>query len=539
MTDQLEEYRQQASYRRGTVMGLTAAEAFMLIAFILLTLLVLWRVTANAEKAQLIEENTRLIAALDGLDDPAALATALVIQRRFAGLDEEAVEESLALMEDDKLKTLALEARALPNEGLLELTDLTRDGAFPGAREKLALFDKVSLGPDEIADLLDQLTLAKAEKLKLEEALAAYSATGLSPAQIEGMAETLDELDSRRASLAQTGAQIAATIKDKAGDKIAALGGRILPDGDVIFPDAILFDAGQDTIKPDFDRLLQTFCRLWFETLYEQREALDTVQVEGHASSEYASLNTKEAFVKNLDLSQRRAAAVFGRCLALGGDDDVTAWARTAMAAVGYSSSRAIMENGIENRSASRRVVFALEPKTERQMTKDVLAGSSSSATSAAVPSGPTKDPGRDWGDAWPDESRTEPMPNYYHQRGYSQISGVVTYVRDVDTLELGGIAIRIEGLHVPETNTAIGREAKSFLTDLVEGETASCWLDGRVSFDRNVGVCFVNGRDIAALLVAEGLGRDCPALSKGRYARFESDTTNKVTGLPSYCHND
>lgn len=306
MTDQLEEYRQQASYRRGTVMGLTAAEAFMLIAFILLTLLVLWRVTANEEKAQLIKENEKLSATLEGVQDPATLATALAIQRRFAEHDEAAVEESLSLMEDDKLKTLAMEARALPNDGLLELTDLTRDGAFPGAREKLELFDKVSLGPAEIAGLLEQLNATEEERLKLAEELAAYSATGLSPEQIEGMEATLDELDSRRASLAQTGAQIAKTIEDKAGDRIAALGGRILPDGDVIFPDAILFDAGKDKIKPDFDRLLQSFCRLWFETLYEQRDALDTVQVEGHASSEYGSLSSDQAFVRNLDLSQRR-----------------------------------------------------------------------------------------------------------------------------------------------------------------------------------------------------------------------------------------
>lgn len=533
MTNQLEEYRQQASYRRGTVMGLTAAEAFMLIAFILLTLLVLWRVTANEEKAQLIDENTKLIAMLEGADDPAALAAAFAIQRRFAEHDEAAVEESLSLMEDEKLKTLAMEASALPNDGLLELTDLTRDGAFPGAREKLELFDKVSLGPAEIAGLLEQLNAVKAEQLKLEEELAAYTATGVSPEQIKGMEATLDELDSRRASLAQTGAQIAATIEEKAGDRIAALGGRILPDGDVIFPDAILFDAGQDTIKPDFDRLLQSFCRLWFETLYEQREALDTVQVEGHASSEYASLSPEQAFVRNLDLSQRRAAAVFGRCLALGGDDEVTDWARTAMAAVGYSSSRAIIENGIENRSASRRVVFALEPKTESQMTKAVLTASSSSAAPAAFISGSRL--GRR--NAMPDGSNLAFLPDYYSQRGYSQISGVVTHVRDGDTLEIGEVAIRLEGLHAPETNTTVGQEAKSFLTDMIRGETASCWLSGKTSFDRSIGVCFVNEQDIAASLVAEGLGRDCPAQSEGRYARFENDATNKVAGLPSYCY--
>lgn len=174
-------------------------------------------------------------------------------------------------------------------------------------------------------------------------------------------------------------------------------------------------------------------------------------------------MGADQAFVRNLDLSQRRAAAVFGRCLALGGNDEVTDWARTAMAAVGYSSSRAIMENGIENRSASRRVVFALEPKTESQMTKAVLAASSSSATPTAFTSGSTELPGPDRGDAMPDDASTAYSPDYYSQEGYSQISGAVTHVRDGDTLEIGEIAIRIEGLHVPEINTTMaGRPGHS-----------------------------------------------------------------------------
>lgn len=355
-------------------MGLTAAEAFMLIAFILLTLLVLWRVMAKEEKEQLLAENARLAAAIEGVQDPAALANALALQDRFAGLDHDMMEQRLTLMEDDKLRALVNEAQSLPQDGLLELTDLTREGAFPGAKEKLEVFEKVGLQSEAIADIQEELAAAREEKRKLEEELAAFSEMGLSPADIRSMEATLEELGERQQSLARTGADIAATIREEAGDRIAALGGQILPDGDVIFPDAILFDSGDDTIKPQFDTLLQSFCRIWFETLYEQRDALDTVQVEGHASSEYADLAPEQAFVRNLDLSQRRAAAVFARCLAVGGDDDVTDWARSSMAAVGYSSSRAIVENGAENRTASRRVVFALEPKTESQMTQSILA---------------------------------------------------------------------------------------------------------------------------------------------------------------------
>lgn len=369
----------------------------------------------------------------------------------------------------------------------------------------------------------------------LEEQVAGFTATGLSPSDIRSMEATIEELGERQQSLARTGADIAATIREKAGDRIAEVGGQILPDGDVIFPEAILFDAGEDTIKPQFDKLLQSFCRLWFETLHEQRDALDTVQVEGHASSEYANLGPEEAFVQNLNLSQLRAAIVFSRCLAYGGDDEVTAWARSAMAAVGYSSSRAIIENGVENRAASRRVVFALKPKTESQMTQSALAGTAGRDDPAPKPSSPETF-GQNANPDGPDDPASALGPEHFRGQGYIELSGRVTHVRDGDTIEVDNQAIRIEGLHAPELGTDIGQRAKLYVMELVASKFIICWLNGEETGDRKVGVCFVARQDIAANVVADGLGRDCPAHSGGRYARFERNTANEITDLPKYC---
>ena len=528
MSNPLQEYREQASYRRGTVMGLTAAEAFMLVAFILLTLLVFWRVTAAEEQERLLEENARLKEVIESVGDPATIIEALAFRERFDQLSADEMASRLSLVEDEKLRALVQEAQGLTDDGLLELIDLTRDDAVPGVREKLDQLERLGVRPLEVEELQQELAAAQDEQRRLEEQLAAFDETGRTPSDIRAMEATLAELGEQQQSLARTGAEIAATIEEKAGDRIAALGGQVLPDGDVIFPEAILFDANSAEIQNDFDMLLQSFCRLWFETLYEQREALDTMQVEGHASSEFGRLAPELAFERNLDLSQRRAAAVFGRCLAYSGDDEITEWARSSMAAVGYSSSRAIFETGVENRVASRRVVFALEPKTEAEMTRRIIEQSAPALPAAPAPEADGADEAA--------RMYEEFGPDHYVDLGYEELAGTVTAVRDGDTIEVEGQPIRIQGLHAPETNTEAGREAERFVVTMLSGRPITCFLSGEETFDRKVGVCFANGQDIAARVIAAGLGLDCPAFSGGRYAPLETVRAEVLGELPGYC---
>lgn len=534
----LEDFGQQSSYRRGTVMGLTAAEAFMLIAFILLTLLVLWRVTANEEKERLVEENVALSERIERLGSQDAILEAVAFQQRFENRDPDVMEERLTLLEDESLVALVQEIRSMTDDGRRELTDMVRSEAFPGAREKVEAIDRLGLVPGDIDALLE--ANAEAQKLRKEldrtrGELAAFVEIEATPEEFRKMRTALEQIDAQSETSARTGAEIAATIADNAGHRIAALGGQILPDGDVIFPDAVLFDANQAEIRPKFDTLLQSFCRIWFETLYEQREALDTVQVEGHASSEYGTLGPKQAFVANLDLSQRRAAAVFGRCLAYGGDDEITDWARSAMAAIGYSSSRPVLEEGEENRAASRRVVFAVEPKTETQMAVSVI------DKRAALSQGERPEMGIDDRDdeveaLRSDGSRSVPNASYYEDLGFERLRGRVTEVRDGDTVVVGDQAIRLEGLHAPEIGTEMGRKARALMRDLALDEGAVCWLSGEQTYDRLVGICFVEGSDIGAAIISAGMGRDCPAFSNGRYAGIESPQASMAMELPEYC---
>ncbi|MGP1254908.1 MAG: thermonuclease family protein [Kiloniellales bacterium] len=116
-----------------------------------------------------------------------------------------------------------------------------------------------------------------------------------------------------------------------------------------------------------------------------------------------------------------------------------------------------------------------------------------------------------------------------------SVLEGAVTHVRDGDTIEIGETAVRLSGLHAPEMGEDGGPAARAFMVELVAGKFVECRLEGRRSYDREVGDCFLDGRDIAGLLVAAGLGRDCPRFSGGRYRHLEPDAARAIQ-LPAYC---
>ena len=116
-----------------------------------------------------------------------------------------------------------------------------------------------------------------------------------------------------------------------------------------------------------------------------------------------------------------------------------------------------------------------------------------------------------------------------------ADLEGTVTHVRDGDTIEIGETAIRLSGLHAPEMGEAGGPAAKAFMVDLVAGKVVLCQLEGRRSYDREIGTCALDGDDIAGLLVAAGLGRDCPRFSGGKYRQLETNASREIQ-LPAYC---
>ena len=116
-----------------------------------------------------------------------------------------------------------------------------------------------------------------------------------------------------------------------------------------------------------------------------------------------------------------------------------------------------------------------------------------------------------------------------------AELLGVVTHVRDGDTIEVEGLAVRLQGLHAPELGEPLGKESKAAMVGLALGKDTRCELTGEVNGDRVIGVCYVARKDLAAELVKLGLGRDCPRYSGGRYAELEQPGAASMA-LPTYC---
>lgn len=115
------------------------------------------------------------------------------------------------------------------------------------------------------------------------------------------------------------------------------------------------------------------------------------------------------------------------------------------------------------------------------------------------------------------------------------EISGIATHVRDGDTIEINGTAIRLDGLHAPELSEPLGSIAKAAMVRHVLGKIVTCTFIGDQTHDRIVGICYLNDEDIAAWLVSQGLARDCPHFSGGRYKKLEREPGASLP-LPNYC---
>ncbi|WP_375689538.1 thermonuclease family protein [Pseudooceanicola sp. LIPI14-2-Ac024] len=85
-------------------------------------------------------------------------------------------------------------------------------------------------------------------------------------------------------------------------------------------------------------------------------------------------------------------------------------------------------------------------------------------------------------------------------------IDGPVTHVRDGDTIEVRGTPVRIANLDCAERGTADGAEATFRMIEIAQKGPMLCRLEGRKSWDREVGVCALpDGRDIGEILISEG----------------------------------
>ena len=87
------------------------------------------------------------------------------------------------------------------------------------------------------------------------------------------------------------------------------------------------------------------------------------------------------------------------------------------------------------------------------------------------------------------------------HPSSPSILSGTVTHVRDGDTIEVNGIAVRLSALDCPENGTQQGNKATKIAKQF-QGSKAQCELTGAKSYDRLVGYCSIGGSDFGLFMM-------------------------------------
>ena len=372
------------SYRRGAIMGLTMAEVFILIAFALLLLFFFLQRQMNAEEMKAfrnLPEEMR-IAVVEAIPDD-SLEAFLILRERCINIpiydEQDKIEEHSPLTEQDGVIRIVDEAFSLPPGQQNDIRLILESENESGIGGQNATVDEYELEGYDIDNILEwfvesQLCVEEfAETAELKKELDRKEIT------ISELQETADalkeqekeeqfrnEIADKIRKAAEQQEELVATLQRELGSLVEQVGGRIDPTtGEVIFL-GVLFEQGKSSITQERREFLNEFCEPWLNLLRLSSVDIYEVKIEGHASSEWNPESDElEAYLGNLDLSQRRSQAVLRECMYLVNDADLLEWARGHMIAVGYSSARTVSQNGEEDRIASRRVVFSATPNRE------------------------------------------------------------------------------------------------------------------------------------------------------------------------------
>lgn len=467
------------SYKRGAIMGLTVAEAFILLSFCLLLLFTWWQIDTERKSLFVAEEIGKLTveekaAIVAGLSD-GTFKAAEVLRKAGVDLTDTSALEDLAqysqLLRDEEFRKLVEQVAELPPEtrqSLIDsrsLEDAAQYSRFIREDDFRRLMEGVvKLSPET------RLSLADAVAVNDEVALRALLAT----TQTED--STVEQIAGRLETAARQQGALVTLLDGKLGTVIREAGGSIDAKGTITLPQSILFDASGDQIKnPDF---LRELCVPWLEALRKSGIDVSDLKIEGHASSEGPVGSTQDqAYLYNLDLSQRRARNALSLCLSAEKDPEAVAWVREHLAAVGYSSARLIYRpDGTEDREASRRVMFSVALNQDGlidDIKRDVAA-----PETLMDASGPAR-------------------------------------VIDGDTVEVQETSFRLAGIDAPEmgqqcrskagTLFDCGEVARRGLELAIAGQPIECHATEVDIYKRPVAVCTVGGRDLAATMVVNG----------------------------------
>jgi len=73
-------------------------------------------------------------------------------------------------------------------------------------------------------------------------------------------------------------------------------------------------------------------------------------------------------------------------------------------------------------------------------------------------------------------------------------------------------------------------------MVNYLRGKTVSCDLNDERTHDRWVGICYADGEDVGAAVIAAGHALDCARYSGGRYMNLETLSAKSRLKRARYC---
>ena len=134
----------------------------------------------------------------------------------------------------------------------------------------------------------------------------------------------------------------------------------------------VLFNSGSSELGGVFRGVLSDFFPRYLGVLSNFRRSISEVRIEGHTSSSWnQQTSSDEAYFRNMALSQERTRSVLLFVQGVPAVAPERDWVRKNVAAVGFSSSRPVLDaNGNEDQEKSRRVTFRVITNAETQIRR-------------------------------------------------------------------------------------------------------------------------------------------------------------------------
>jgi outer membrane protein OmpA-like peptidoglycan-associated protein len=328
------------SYRRGQILGLTVAEFFLVLAFLLLLALGLMATRMQGER-QIKEIRTSL--STNGVD----VTTEQLVERlKEASNAESKVEE---LQKDLAAAKWREQAQLAEAQRFASLTDAAKGMTKKQYDDFIELVRQVGAdasGPDGETDTMTRLLSDR---------------------------QTIETVRKIAKNWTESNSKIADDLAKEFGADLSRWNAEIDKKQLVIRfnnPD-VLFEQGQAVLKSQFEQILSDFCPRFLTMLSRYGNDIAEIRIEGHTSSEWRETTAvREAYFHNMALSQSRTRAALEYCLNLDAVGGVEGWARSTLVAVGMSSSHLIVDStaNAEDRERSRRVEFRIVTDAARRI---------------------------------------------------------------------------------------------------------------------------------------------------------------------------